>query len=173
MIFILTFLMQMNLSIEYPEKYLGKSLSQLDQKFVLKKKESPVPSQYISYQHDQKMGQVLFLNKACKRFMIKTNQEDEIKSVFLRTEEMINTQTYSTLVERYGLPSQMIKMGKVLKSSKSETEEYTASSEVREAIHCSFDENPIFITWEKSTYSIHIEMDYHRKTSLITFKSNQ
>lgn len=74
--------MQMNLSIECPEKFLEKSLLHLDEKFILKKKESPVLSQDVSYEHDREMRQILFLGKECKRFMINTNDKDEIKSVF-------------------------------------------------------------------------------------------
>jgi hypothetical protein len=64
-------------------------------------------------------------------------------------------------------------MGELLESSKTETDEYIATNEVRKAVDCSFDENPIFITWEKKDFQLKITMDYQRDVSLITFKSKE
>lgn len=160
---------QMNFNIDYAENYLGGDISQLQNNIYLIKEENTFLKKKISYRYDFEKNKISFLNKICRNFFIEINNKKIITSIFIATKEKICKEIFVKLVEKYGKPVQMLRMGAIKKVKENVREDYSATSSVIEAINCSFEENPVFIKWEKIDYDINIKMDYNRNTSLITF----
>lgn len=165
--------MLQSLNIDKPESYLGKNIDTIREKFSLK--ESPISlfDSHKSFECEPFQTQIYFLNRECRRLSTSINEQDTILSIFIATKKKIDNAVFLILKEQYGHPTSMQKMGTIEKVEHSEGDGYTATSTVGEAVNCTFEENPIFIIWEKPDYIIHIEMDSIRDNSLITFKMRQ
>jgi hypothetical protein len=159
-----------NQNINKIESYLGKNINNIKKDVFLISSDS-ISSSNKTYTHDFKNNHVYFLKKKCRALFVGTNKQDIVTSVLLATEKKIDEEFYLLLVEKYGVSSQMQKMGKVKKESKKTIREhYSTDITVTEAINCSFNESPLNIKWNKSEFTINIKMDSIRNTSLISFE---
>ncbi len=110
-----------------------------------------------------------FLKKACLTFSFSTNKNDIITSMFFRTKTKINKPFYHLLIEKYGEPIEMIKMGEIIKEEENIHADYIAQSVKAETKTCSFDENPLLIRWDKTNFTLQVQMDYQKNTSFFIF----
>jgi hypothetical protein len=150
------------------EHYLGKNISEIRSKISLVE-DSYSPIYDKLYKSDNTLF-VFYPPEKYKTLFWGINSNNIITSIFFSTQNIIDSNFFLFLVKKYGVPTQMIKMGTITEASKSVSDDYIATSKIAGASHCSFEENPLYIIWNKVNYKIDVNMNYQRNTSLITFE---
>lgn len=154
-----------------PENYLDRNIKSLEE-FRLIEIEGSISSHDKTYSSNYFNKNILLFNKKEFRSLhVGTDINDLVKSIFFSTKELIGVKSYEKLVGRYGLPSQMIKMGGLTGIGYFSNEEYTVTSYEGNGLNCGFEDNPLIIIWDKQNFILEVHMDYQKGTSFISFKT--
>lgn len=161
-------LMGRNVNIENLEKYLGRSVKNVEE-IEVNKSYNVIGEDYKKYSTSFEKYKFFFFKKTCLTFSFSTNKNDIITSMFFSTKTKINKPFYHLLIEKYGEPIEMIKMGEIIKEEENIHADYIAQSVKAETKTCSFDENPLLIRWDKTNFTLQVQMDYQKNTSFFIF----
>ena len=87
--------------------------------------------------------------------------------------EVIDISFFHLMVEKYGIPNLMFKSDEIIKSTEKhlplEAEnEVLVKSTKRTVKECTFEENPLFIIWNRQSYKIDVQITYERKNTSIS-----
>uniref|UniRef100_UPI000AE1E049 hypothetical protein n=1 Tax=Tenacibaculum agarivorans TaxID=1908389 RepID=UPI000AE1E049 len=74
------------------------------------------------------------------------------------------------LVNEYGEASMMLKMNTIYNIEDYVGEEYIANTQEGETKSCTFEDDPLIITWDKDDYAFSVHMDYENNTSFFIFE---
>ena len=154
------------------EEYLGERMNKIRYSFSLNYDADQFSSSLDSIYLPTEFNEVLFLDRRCFSVHFESADIQTINEVSVVIPK-IDIVTYNQFVSFYGTPDKMFRGGKVIRASEYSNEQYSAKSVVKETIDCSFEEDPMFITWEKNDFQIKIQMDEQHGVSLISFRIKQ
>lgn len=104
---------------------------------------------------------------------IMTNDKYIIQSIAIQLNEVINSDFYNVLIQKYGEPNNIlvIKNRKLIGEGIHESPNFTqhlrrSTFELREG---NFDENPLYLVWKKQNYQIKALLRHKQNMSEITF----
>ncbi|GAB1858750.1 hypothetical protein MHTCC0001_35900 [Flavobacteriaceae bacterium MHTCC 0001] len=103
-----------------------------------------------------------------------TNEKETIRSISILFSKVISRQFYDKFIENYGEPNHtyIIENRKEIIEEPEEENDFARNAkkfegDLREG---SFDENPLYIIWEKENYTIRAFLRHEQNISEITFK---
>jgi hypothetical protein len=98
---------------------------------------------------------LFFFEKSYTYLNLETDDDYTITSLSFLINK-INTEIFEKMVLKYGVPDEMFKMDKIIKTEYSEELDYVGESKYGIAKACAFIDEPIFIIWHKQGYKITI-----------------
>lgn len=91
--------------------------------------------------------------------IIQTDSSDQITTIMFSFEERLDRDLYDKMVETYGDPDRMFKMEVLDAGQPTAQQDFISTTNRGVAKRCSFEENPLYIAWDKNTFKIEVELD--------------
>lgn len=148
-----------------PEVYIGKTIAEVSKLSELN---------LVNQQEDKKtyiINEASIFGANSRTKIITTDLGGTVQEIAYGFDFKVKKDFYELMVETYGEPTKMFKHGSIDKTIHDRviSDGYYAVEERSTSIDCSFDENPIFIIWQLSNFSISIALPPNQNTSLITY----
>lgn len=159
-------LLAMIYNIESVEKFLKKDIGYLKKEFSLVRNET-ISENEINY---TAISSIIYKEKKCRSFFISTDLNGIINSIFFGINGEIDKNIFESMVLEYGKPDKMLKVEKVFEKEEKEGNEYSSTTQRGSLRECTFQENPIFIIWNKPNFEIKISINSTQNSYLINFK---
>ncbi|MEK6152906.1 hypothetical protein WIW50_06590 [Flavobacteriaceae bacterium 3-367] len=150
------------------EHYIGKQVSEVEN---------------VAYVDETALGRLYQLEVAHGRFngkpfhciTLETYNDGIIARVGITFEEKVDKSLFDLLVEKYGEPSRMLKMGTIIQEEAIEGNGYIAKSSKGLAQGCEFEDGPSYIGWRLPNHFVEVQISpdsdrtfvYMGKSSLI------
>ena len=162
----------MNIPIDDLGSYIGEKISRISKELILEERASSFSTNGKTYSNNFDKSKIVFFEQKCKRLSIETDNNDTITKIYFSLENILTEKTFSLIVKKYGNPSMMMKMGKIIKKESSINDDYISSSITSDLVDCSFSDKPIVINWFSKRFKLQINMDCEGDSSFISIESN-
>ncbi len=161
--FIFTFMINQDPN---PEVYIGKTIAEVSKQSELN---------LVNQQEDKKtymINEASIFGANIRTKLITTDLEGIVQEIAYGFDFKIEKDFYELMVKTYGEPTKMFKQGPINKITHDRviTHGYIGVQERSTSIDCSFEEDPIFIIWQLSNFSISIALPPNQNTSMITYR---
>ncbi len=153
-------------TIEY-EFFIGKHVNEFSVINELKRERKTNFNKYYMF---SKKGKI-FCGKTFNHLTIKTNNQEIIEDITLYFPVILDKTFYSSLTNRYGLPSQIRVADTITRSGKVHKDELVSYSmdQTTSLKEGNFDDKPIIVLWEKEDYQIRLFFKYEINVSEIEY----
>lgn len=117
------------------------------------------------------MEDFVFFGKNFNNLHLYVNEKKNIQSVIFGFPTIMDTSFYEAMVNKYGKPSEMTKMDQITHYSKSnKSRNGITSQEINYTLKdCSFEENPLFIIWNKNGFRMKVTLKQKQQLTEVTF----
>ncbi len=149
-----------------PEVYIGRTIAEVSKLSELN---------LVNQQEDKRtymINDASIFGANSRTKLITTDLEGIVTEIAYGFDFKIKKDFYELIVATYGQPSKMFKHGPTNKITHNRviTHGYIGVEKRSTSIDCSFEEDPIFIIWQLSNFSISIALPPNQNTSMITYR---
>lgn len=157
-------------NIEF-EELLGKHISNVEKTIGSDFEKNNFEKIKISFYSNSQYFNIDFYGIFCNHLTIQTNEKDIVQSISIHFREVITREFYDSFIQQYGEPNNI----QVIENRRTVSESFgegfyqhlrKSTFDLREG---TFDENPLYIIWEKEHFQIKAFLRHKMNISEITF----
>lgn len=147
------------------EDYIGKSINEFPNAVLMNVENE---SNTKVYAIDEMFS---FMEKPCSYLHIETDTNDIIQSVSFILNKKMDRNMFDLLVNRYGNPIDMFKMGEVIERQEASHSKFKSTTIKGGALACSFEEDPMFIVWKKTRFEVVVQKHPDNAHVMVKYRS--